>query len=125
MWNWIDPAVSIVISEVIIWGAWGLLREAVDQSLSAVPADIDPESVANYLRQLPGVETIHDLHVWAMSTTERALTCHLVMPNGHPGDDFLQQAYHHLHNKFAIEHPTLQIELGDVGVCKLEPKQVV
>jgi cobalt-zinc-cadmium efflux system protein len=124
-WNWIDPAVSIVISAVVIWGTWGLLREAVDQSLSAVPADIEPEAVATYLRQLPGVEAIHDLHVWAMSTTETALTCHLVMPKGHPGDEFLREAYHQLHNKFAIAHPTLQIELGDAGVCKLEPEHVV
>ncbi len=124
-WNWLDPAVSIVISAVIIWGTWGLLREAVDQSLSAVPADIDPEAVSNYLRQLPGVEAIHDLHVWAMSTAETALTCHLVMPKGHPGDEFLRAAYHHLHNNFSIAHPTLQIELGDSGVCKLEPEHVV
>ncbi len=124
-WNWIDPAVSIVISAVIIWGTWGLLREAVDQSLSAVPADIDPEVLANYLRQLPDVTAIHDLHVWAMSTTETALTCHLVMPKGHPGDEFLRKAYQELHNKFAIAHPTLQIELGDAGVCKLEPEHVV
>ena len=124
-WNWIDPAVSIVISAVIIWGTWGLLREAVDQSLSAVPADIDPEVLADYLRQLPDVTAIHDLHVWAMSTTETALTCHLVMPKGHPGDEFLRKAYQELHNKFAIAHPTLQIELGDAGVCKLEPEHVV
>jgi cobalt-zinc-cadmium efflux system protein len=124
-WNWLDPTVSIAISLVIVWGTWGLLREAIDHSLSAVPPDIDPEAVANCLRQLPGVEGIHDLHVWAMSTTERALTCHLVMPKGHPGDEFLLDAYHQLHNKFAIAHPTLQIELGNVGTCKLEPAHVV
>jgi cobalt-zinc-cadmium efflux system protein len=124
-WNWIDPAVSIIISAVIVWGTWRLLREAVDQSLSAVPAEIDPVAVANYLRQLPGVEAIHDLHVWAMSTTETALTCHLVMPKGHPGDDFLQDAYHQLHDRFSVAHPTLQIELGNAGVCKLEPEHVV
>jgi cobalt-zinc-cadmium efflux system protein len=124
-WYWIDPAVSIIISAVIVWGTWGLLREAVDQSLSAVPADIEPEAVANYLRHLPGVIAIHDLHVWAMSTTETALTCHLVMPKGHPGDEFLLDAYHQLHDRFAIAHPTLQIELGNAGVCKLEPEHVV
>jgi cobalt-zinc-cadmium efflux system protein len=123
--NWIDPAVSIIISAVIVWGTWGLLREAVDQSLSAVPADIEPEAVANYLRHLPGVIAIHDLHVWAMSTTETALTCHLVMPKGHPGDEFLLDAYHQLHDRFAIAHPTLQIELANAGVCKLEPEHVV
>jgi cobalt-zinc-cadmium efflux system protein len=124
-WSWIDPAVSIVISVVIIWGTWRLLREAVDQSLSAVPSDIDPKTVANYLRQLPGVEAIHDLHVWAMSTTETALTCHLVMPKGHPGDVFLREAYRQLHDNFSIAHPTLQIELGNAGECKLEPEHVV
>ena len=93
-WNWLDPTVSIAISVIIIWGTWGLLREAINRSLSAVPSEIDPEEVAKYLRGLPGVEAIHDLHVWAMSTTETALTCHLVMPKGHPGDEFLQDAYH-------------------------------
>lgn len=124
-WNWLDPTVSIVISAVIVWGTWGLLREAVNHSLDAVPSEIDPKEVAKYLSGLPGVDAIHDLHVWAMSTTETALTCHLVMSNGHPGDDFLQKLYHQLHDKFAIEHPTLQIEMGDAGACKLAPDHVV
>jgi cobalt-zinc-cadmium efflux system protein len=124
-WNWLDPAVSIVISAVIVWGTWGLLREAVNHSLSAVPSDIDPRAVACYLEGLPGVEAIHDLHIWAMSTTETALTCHLVMPNGHPGDLFLEQLCHHLHDTFDIAHPTLQIELNNAGVCKLAPEHVV
>ena len=89
------------------------------------PADIDPDEVAKYLRGLQGVEAIHDLHVWAMSTTETALTCHLVMSKGHPGDEFLREVDQQLHDKFAIVHPTLQIELGDVGVCKLAPDHVV
>lgn len=124
-WNWLDPTVSLVISAVIVLGTWGLLREAVNHSLSAVPSDIDPKEVAKYLSGLPGVDAIHDLHVWAMSTTERALTCHLVMPRGHPGDEFLQKIYHQLHDKFEIAHPTLQIEIGDTGVCKLAPDHVV
>lgn len=124
-WNWLDPTVSLVISGVIVWGTWGLLREAINRSLDAVPAEIDPREVAKFLSGLPGVESIHDLHVWAMSTTESALTCHMVMPKGHPGDEFLREAYHQLHNKFAIAHPTLQIELGDAGVCKLEPEHIV
>ena len=124
-WNWLDPAVSIVISAIIIWGTWALLREAINHALSAVPADIDPDEVAKYLRGLQGVEAIHDLHVWAMGTTETALTVHLVMPKGHPGDEFLQEAHHQLYDRFAIAHPTLQIELGDVGVCKLAPEHVV
>lgn len=124
-WNWLDPTVSIAISAVIVWGTWSLLREAVNHSLDAVPSEIDPKELAKYLSALPGVEAIHDLHVWAMSTTETALTCHLVMPNGHPGDDFLQKVYHQLHDKFEIAHPTLQIELGDAGACKLAPEHVV
>jgi cobalt-zinc-cadmium efflux system protein len=124
-WNWLDPTVSLVISAVIVWGTWGLLREAVSHSLDAVPSEIDPKDVARYLSGLPGVDAIHDLHVWAMSTTETALTCHLVMPKGHPGDEFLEKLYHQLHDKFGIEHPTLQIELGNAGVCKLAPDHVV
>jgi cobalt-zinc-cadmium efflux system protein len=124
-WNWLDPTVSIVISAVIVWGTWGLLREAVNHSLDAVPSEIDPKEVAKYLSGLPGVDAIHDLHVWAMSTTETALTCHLVMPKGHPGDEFLQKLYDQLHDKFEIAHPTLQIELGNSGVCKLAPEHVV
>jgi cobalt-zinc-cadmium efflux system protein len=123
--NWLDPTVSLVISAVIVWGTWGLLRKAVSHSLDAVPSEIDPKDVARYLIGLPGVDAIHDLHVWAMSTTETALTCHLVMPKGHPGDEFLEKLYHQLHDKFGIEHPTLQIELGNAGVCKLAPDHVV
>ena len=124
-WNWLDPTVSLAISAVIVWGTWGLLREAVNHSLDAVPSEIDPKDVSNYLSGLPGVDAIHDLHVWAMSTTETALTCHLVMPKGHPGDEFLEKLYHQLHDKFGIEHPTLQIELGNAGACKLAPDHVV
>ena len=124
-WNWLDPAVSIAISAAIVWGTWSLLSEAVKHSLDAVPSEIDPSELANFLAGLPGVDAIHDLHVWAMSTTETALTCHVVMPKGHPGDKFLHELYHQLHNKFGIAHPTVQIELGDAGVCKLAPDLVV
>ena len=124
-WTWLDPAASLLISVVIVWGTWNLLREAVNQSLDAVPAGIDPREVAGYLSALPGVAEIHDLHVWGISTTETALTCHLVMPKGHPGDEFLQRLYDHLHDKFKIAHPTLQIELGNAGACKLAPDHVV
>jgi cobalt-zinc-cadmium efflux system protein len=124
-WNWLDPTASIIISAVIIWGTWGLLREAVNRSLSAVPSAIDPEEVAAFLRGLPGVQSIHDLHIWAMSTTETALTCHLIMPKGHPGDEFLRMLYHELRDRFEIAHPTLQIELGDAEACKLAPQHIV
>jgi cobalt-zinc-cadmium efflux system protein len=124
-WNWFDPAVSIAISVVIVWGTWSLLREAIIHSLDAVPVEINPKEVARFLSGLPGVESIHDLHIWAMSTTETALTCHLVMPKGHPGDEFLQKLCDQLHGKFEIAHPTLQIELADAGECKLAPEHVV
>jgi cobalt-zinc-cadmium efflux system protein len=124
-WNWIDPVTSLVISGVIVWGTWGLLRESASLSLNAMPAEIHPNKVRGYLEGLPGVERIHDLHVWAMSTTETALTCHLVIPRGHPGDAFIEGVCHELHDRFRIEHPTLQIELGDAGECALSPEHTV
>lgn len=124
-WKWIDPAASLAISIVIVWGTWGLLRESVRLSLDAVPEGIDVADVRGYLEKLNGVASVHDLHVWAMSTTETALTCHLVMPQGHPGDKFLADVSHEMGRRFSIQHPTLQIEVGDAGVCKLEPAYVV
>jgi cobalt-zinc-cadmium efflux system protein len=124
-WAWLDPAASLVIAAVIVWGTWGLLREAINHSLDAVPAEIDPGDVEKFLGALPGVDAIHDLHIWAMGTTETALTCHLVMPQGHPGDEFLQRLCDQLHEKFGIAHPTVQIELGTSGTCKLAPAHVV
>jgi cobalt-zinc-cadmium efflux system protein len=124
-WVWLDPAMSLIVSAVIVWGAWGLLRDAGKMSLAAVPPNIDPAQVRVYLESLGGVEASHDLHIWAMSTTETALTCHLVMPKGHPGDAFLAEVCHQLHDRFGIGHTTLQIELGDADVCKLAPEHVV
>ena len=124
-WMWIDPLVSLVISAIIVWGTWGLLRQSFDLALHAVPASIDPAEVRRLLTSLDGVERIHDLHIWAMSTTETALTCHLVMPGGHPGDAFLARVTDALHDKFRIEHSTLQIECGDAATCALAPDSVV
>jgi cobalt-zinc-cadmium efflux system protein len=87
-------------------------------------ADIKPSTVRSYLEGLRGVERIHDLNIWAMSTTETALTCHLIMRSGHPGDSFIAEVCRELHHRFGIEHPTLQIELGDAA-CALEPEHVV
>jgi cobalt-zinc-cadmium efflux system protein len=123
-WNWIDPAASLVISAVIIWGTWGLLRDSVNLSLDAVPAGIDPAAVRSLLAGSAGVARIHDLHIWPMSTSETALTCHLVMPSGHPGDAFIASVCHDLHHRFGIAHSTLQIETGE-GACALEPEHVV
>ncbi len=124
-WNWIDPLVSLLVSVVIVWGSWALLRESAQLSMNAVPSAIEPSHVCDYLQSQPGVASIHDLHIWAMSTTENALTCHLVMPQGHPGDAFIARVSHDLDHRFKIRHPTFQIELADAGACPLAPAHVV
>jgi cobalt-zinc-cadmium efflux system protein len=124
-WQWLDPAASLLISAVILWGTWNLMREALRLSLNAVPRAIDPGDVRRYLEGLPEVTEIHDLHIWAMSTTETALTCHLVTPGGHPGDAFLRQIADELHHEFDIGHTTVQIELSGAGDCALRPDHVV
>ena len=125
-WQWLDPAISIVIGAVIVWGTWGLLRESVNLAMDAVPAGIDPHAVEAFLAVLPGVRAVHDLHIWGMSTTETALTAHLVMPRP-PGDDrFLHEAGRGLRDRFGIGHFTIQIEHGDTDVtCRQEPDHVV
>lgn len=125
-WLWLDPLVSLVIAVVILAGTWGLFRESLRLSLHAVPAGIDLAAVGDYLQQLPGVREVHDLHVWGMSTTETALTAHLVMAGGHPGDDFLRRVAGELEAKYRIGHPTLQIELADgASSCRFAPGDVV
>jgi cobalt-zinc-cadmium efflux system protein len=111
-WNWLDSAISLVIVAVIVAGTWGLLRQSVHLALNAIPSDIDAAAIAEYLRQCPGVREIHDLHIWGMSTTESALTVHLVMPEGYPGDTFMDSITQTLKERFAIQHSTLQIEQG-------------
>ncbi|MEJ0074383.1 MAG: cation diffusion facilitator family transporter [Alphaproteobacteria bacterium] len=124
-WTVIDPIASLVVAAAILWSSWSLLRESFRLSLDAVPSGIEPEAVRAFLEGLPGVTSTHDLHIWAMSTTGTALTCHLVMPTGHPGDAFLANTCHELDHRFAISHATLQIEVGDADLCRLEPSQVV
>jgi cobalt-zinc-cadmium efflux system protein len=124
-WQWLDPAASLLISLVILVGTWRLLREALRLSLNAAPETIDPVGVQCYLKSLPEVSEVHDLHIWAMSTTKTALTCHLVTPQGHPGDAFLQRVAHELQHKFAIGHATMQIELADGGACALRGEHAV
>ncbi|KLI64290.1 cation diffusion facilitator family transporter [Aurantiacibacter marinus] len=106
----IDPVVSLVIVAVIGWGTWGLLKDSVKMGLLAVPEGIEEGTVRGYLEGLPGVAAVHDLHIWPMSTTETALTAHLVMPGGHPGDAFLHDAAHVLEHHHAIVHVTIQVE---------------
>lgn len=111
-WTWVDPAVSIVIVLLILAGTWSLLRESLRLMLAAVPANVDAARVAGFLRAQPGVTDIHDLHIWAMSTTETALTAHLVMPDGYPGDRAIDAIVAKLKSDFAIHHCTLQMEQG-------------
>jgi cobalt-zinc-cadmium efflux system protein len=125
-WLWLDPAVSLGIAIVILIGTWGLLRESTKLALHAVPDGIDPSAVRLRLEALPGVQEVHDLHVWGMSTTETALTAHLVMPGGHPGDDFIANAAHELQHDFNIGHATLQVETATASApCALAPDHVV
>jgi cobalt-zinc-cadmium efflux system protein len=111
-WFWLDPVISMIIITVVIYSTWGLLRDSVQLILSAVPAHIDITAIEAYLRRQPGVTDIHDLHIWGLSTTESALTVHLVMPEGYPGDTFMDEIRNTLEIRYAIHHCTLQIEQG-------------
>ena len=125
-WLWLDPLVSLILVAVIVAGTWSLLRESAGLALHAVPSGMQPAEIRAYLTSLPGVCEVHDLHIWAMSTTQSALTVHLVMPGGYPGDVFLARIAHELHARFHIEHPTLQVEIGDPDYpCALAPDHVV
>jgi len=101
------------------------LRDSLAMSVNAVPSKIDPQAVRRYLETCSGVSSVHDLHIWAMSTTESALTAHLVFPGGHPGDEFLARAASELRHRFAIDHTTLQIEISEDSACHLAPDHVV
>lgn len=123
-WHWLDATVSLVIGCVIIWSTWGLLRESVNLAIDAVPAGIDPHAVEKYLATLPAVTAVHDLHIWGMSTTETALTAHLVMPQPPENGQFLHELAHELHEQFEIGHVTIQIEHGDCE-CHQAPMETV
>ena len=107
---WIDPITSLLIVGVIAWGTWGLAKDSIKLGLNAVPDGIDEAQVRRHLAALDGVSEVHDLHIWPMSTTETALTAHLVMPGGHPGDTFLHELAQQLEQQFQIGHATIQIE---------------
>jgi cobalt-zinc-cadmium efflux system protein len=123
--HWIDPLTSLTIIGVIAWGSWGLLRDAVKMGLLAVPDGIDERAVRELLADQPGVSAVHDLHIWPMSTTETALTAHLVMPQGYPGDGFLHGLAHELAHDFGIHHPTIQVETASGEECAFESEAVV
>ncbi len=124
-WLWLDPLTSLAVNVVIVWGTWGLLRDSLGMSMAAVPAGVDPAKLRAFLAARSGVSAVHDLHVWPISTTETALTCHLVMPAGHPGDAFLHDLAADLARRFRIGHPTLQIETDPQIACALAPDEVV
>jgi cobalt-zinc-cadmium efflux system protein len=124
-WAWLDPLAAIVVSLVIAWTAFGLLRSSVGLALDAVPGSVDRQAVAEWLEARSGVTAIHDLHIWSLSTTAVALTAHLVMPSGHPGDAFLDELADELNHRFGIAHATLQVEIGDAAECRLAPANVV
>lgn len=121
---WIDPAASLLVTAVIGWSSWGLLKDSLRLGMLGVPAGIELADVRAYLESLSGVTRVHDLHVWPMSTTESALTAHLVLPGARPGDDFLHEVAHELEHRFGIGHATLQIENGD-GPCALQKDTVI
>lgn len=116
---WIDPALSLLIAAVIVIGTWGLLRDSVDLALDAAPKGMDVEAVRAWLLARPGVTEVHDLHIWAMSTTETALTAHVTRPLNDDGDAFLHDACEGLASKFSIGHATLQVETGEAEHCRL------
>lgn len=123
---WVDPVVSLAVGAVIVFGTWSLLRESLRLAMDAVPEGTDLSAVQAFLGELPGVTAVHDIHVWAMSTTETALTVHLVVPERVINDDAMAQICRDLHDRFGIEHTTIQIERGDgTAECRQAPAHVV
>ncbi|HEY6040163.1 MAG TPA: cation diffusion facilitator family transporter [Kofleriaceae bacterium] len=108
--TWVDPATSLVVSVVILFGTWKLVREALDLLLDAVPAHVDPKAVEHFLGELPGVTGVHDLHIWSMSTTEVALTAHVVLPWDACSPSMLRDTAAEIERRFKIGHVTIQIE---------------
>jgi len=123
--EWVDPALSLAIAAVIVVGTWGLLRDSVNLALDAAPRGVDVAEVRAWLAAQPGVTEIHDLHIWAMSTTETALTAHVIRPANDDGDHFLHAACEGLAHRFNIGHATLQVETDPDHGCRLAPAEVV
>lgn len=118
-YNWIDPVISLVIAAVILLSTWGLLRDSLNLAVDAVPRNVDPDAVREFLSSLPGVRAIHDLHIWAMSTTDTALTAHIVMDAFPDSDRYLDDVARVLQERFFINHPTIQLERHDSDyVCQ-------
>ena len=123
---WIDPVASLVINGVIVWGTWRLLRDSMAMALDLVPSNVDPSAVRRYLETQPGVTAVHDLHIWSLSTTETALSAHLVKPNAEIDDATIARVCRELQQHFAIGHATIQLERGDAAhPCRHEPDHVI
>ncbi|TWT86138.1 Cadmium, cobalt and zinc/H(+)-K(+) antiporter [Pseudobythopirellula maris] len=122
-WHWIDPTTSLVIAAVIFWSTWGLLKESANLAIQGAPEGIDIDEVRRFLNELDGVTAVHDLHVWAMSTREAALTVHLVKPQVENDDPLLEHARRGLHERFGIDHTTIQIERGEA--CRQSPDDTI
>ncbi len=116
-WLWLDPVVSLAIALIVIAATWGLLKDSVALALQGVPREVDAKAVGAWLSSQPGVAEVHDLHIWAMSTTENALTAHLVYPGGFPGDEGLRALCTALRARHEIAHVTIQVETGQPGEC--------
>jgi cobalt-zinc-cadmium efflux system protein len=114
-WAWIDPVTSLLIAAVILLSTWRLFRDSLHLLFDGVPWQINPAEVRLYFESLPGVVNVHDLHIWAMSTSQIALTVHLVIPEGQRGDAFIEEIRESLLDKFDIEHPTIQIEMKQIA----------
>jgi cobalt-zinc-cadmium efflux system protein len=125
-WHWIDPVASLAVNAIIVWSTWGLLRDSANLALDAVPAGIDAAAVRRYLEGLAGIAAVHDLHIWALSTTETALTVHLVKPGAQLDDNLLARVNDELRERFGISHTTIQCERGDAAFpCRFESKDVI
>jgi cobalt-zinc-cadmium efflux system protein len=116
-WTWLDPVMSLVVVAVIVYGTWGLLRDSVRLALNAVPPGVDLQGIRDYLAKQPGVTDVHDLHIWPLSTTGNALSAHIVMPAGHPGDEVVDAMVLTLRESFSMQHATLQVDLGTTEHC--------
>ena len=120
-WNWLDPAISLVLGGIVLAGAWPLFRSALDLALDAVPAHVDPDAVRGYLLAAPGVRDLHHLHVWALSTASTALTVHLVLDPGTDGFSLVRELVHEVEHRFCIDHATLQVETSEQQIsCPLQ-----
>lgn len=120
-WTWLDPVASLGIAGVILWGTWDLFKQSLHMLFDGVPDSVDPQAVQDCLLALPGVAGVHDLHIWATGTSHITLTAHLVMPQGHPDDEFLKDASAQMHEKFEITHVTLQVMKVPFSVPCAEP----